>query len=76
MYASHDVTLVAGVSFDTSLTDLISQIPVAMKVFAHGVENFLLAEDDVDELVPSLSCQGNSSNDGEANWAVGERFHE
>ena len=30
-----------GVSFDTSLKDLIEQIPVAMKVFASGVEAFV-----------------------------------
>ncbi len=30
--------LLAGVSFDTSLNDLIAQIPVAMRVFAHRVE--------------------------------------
>ena len=30
-----------GVSFDTSLKDLIGQIPVALKVFAQGVEAFV-----------------------------------
>ena len=32
---------VSGVSFDTSLQDLISQIPVAMQVFANGVEAYI-----------------------------------
>jgi hypothetical protein len=32
---------ILGVSFDTSLQDLISQIPVAMQVFANGVEAYI-----------------------------------
>ena len=36
-----ELFLYIGVSFDTSTVDLIEQIPVAMKVFANGVEAFV-----------------------------------
>ena len=46
-------------SFDTSLQDLIDQIPVAMQVFARGVEAFV--QDSANKkhpmkLIPKLSC--------------------
>ena len=64
-----------GVSFDTSLQDLIGQIPEAMKVFAHGVEAFVTdpANGEPDALVPRLSCQ--ADDDEESRWSLGEKFH-
>ena len=40
----------SGVSFDTSLQDLISQIPVAMQVFANGVEAFISDPENGDNI--------------------------
>ncbi len=58
-----------GVSFDTSLRDLISQIPMAMKVFAHGVQAFLSSGEDGGTrdpqlLSPNLSCDGEDGGGG------------
>ena len=64
-----------GVSFDTSLQDLITQIPVAMKVFSHGVEAFT-KDPANEELRPRLSCDGNETDsDSESRWQLGEKFH-
>ena len=78
----------SGVSFDTSLKDLIGQIPVAMKVFAEGVESFVesLGEEDPESyLIPHLSCDGSSEGDTaymegmpkrkDSSWKKGEQFH-
>ena len=40
----------SGVSFDTSLQDMISQIPVAMQVFANGVEAFISDPENGDNI--------------------------
>ena len=70
-----------GVSFDTSLMDLISQISVAMKVFVHGVEAYVSdpanKDRSVNDLVPRLSCAGASDQDNgtESKWTFGETFH-
>lgn len=66
-----------GVSFDTSLRDLISQIPVAMKVFAHGIEAYTSdSSNDPLELVPNLSCEGNETDpSAKSRWTLGEKFH-
>ena len=59
----------SGVSFETSLQDLIEQIPVAMQVFARGVEAFITDpanENHPMKLIPKLSCEGSedSASDG------------
>ena len=66
-----------GVSFDTSLADLISQIPVALRVFAEGVESFLeTSPDGESRLVPHLSCDGTGSATTASKWTVGREFHQ
>ena len=52
-------------SFETSLQDLIDQIPVAMQVFARGVEAFITDpanEDHPMKLIPKLSCEGSEDS--------------
>ena len=52
-------------SFETSLQDLIEQIPVAMQVFARGVEAFITDpanEDHPMKLIPKLSCEGSEDS--------------
>jgi len=43
------------------LQDLISQIPIAIQVFANGVEAYVTDpsnENKLEEVVPKLSCAG------------------
>ena len=44
-----------GVSFDTSLKDLIGQIPVALKVFAQGVEAFVNDKHQASQMILSIT---------------------
>ena len=44
-----------GVSFDTSLKDLIGQIPVALKVFAQGVEAFVSDKLQASQMILSIT---------------------
>ena len=44
-----------GVSFDTSLKDLIGQIPVALKVFAQGVEAFVSDKHQASQMILSIT---------------------
>ena len=44
-----------GVSFDTSLKDLIGQIPVALKVFAQGVEAFVSDKHQASQVILSIT---------------------
>ena len=67
-----------GVSFDTSLSYLISQISTAMMVFVHGAESFINdASNDPESLVPNLSCDSASDQQDsqETRWTLGESFH-
>ena len=69
-----------GVSFDTSLSNLISHISTAIKVFAQGVEDFVEKETSItaQSLVPNLSCESASDQAAsqETRWALGETFHQ
>ena len=67
-----------GVSFDTSLPNLISQISNAMMVFAHGAESFIEnPQNSPDSLVPNLSCDSarDQAESQETRWTLGETFH-
>lgn len=62
----------AGVHFDTSSSSLNNEISTAIKVFAHGVENFINDPRNANEtLNTQLSCEGH----GESRWKNGERFY-
>ncbi|XP_023326378.1 glutamate receptor ionotropic, NMDA 2B isoform X2 [Eurytemora carolleeae] len=62
-----------GVSFPTSFQALIDQIPVALSVYAEGVER-LLSTPLNGTLMPHLSCtEGTKST--EASWDLGETFY-
>ncbi|KAG7296048.1 hypothetical protein JYU34_021144 [Plutella xylostella] len=62
-----------GVHFDTSSSSLIAEIATAVKVFAYGVESYLLEADNARHpLGTRLSC---GSAGGEARWSTGERFY-
>ncbi|XP_071052349.1 glutamate receptor ionotropic, NMDA 2B isoform X6 [Onthophagus taurus] len=61
-----------GVHFDTSSTSLVNEITTAIKVFAHGVENFLAdPENEGRSLNTQLSCDGA----GAVRWDTGDRFY-
>ena len=60
--------------------------PVAMKVFAEGVESFVGDErnENPNDLIPNLSCDiggsssqvlGGSRQQQESSWNLGETFH-
>ena len=69
---------VQGVSFDTSLSNLISQISTAMMVFVHGAESFIEdSSNSPGSLVPHLSCDSASDQQDsqETRWTLGETFH-
>ena len=61
-------------SFDTSLSNLISQISTAMMVFVHGAESFI-GSNNPESLVPHLSCDSATDN-SETRWTLGETFHQ
>ena len=70
----------AGVSFDTSLSNLISQISNAMMVFVHGAESFIgdtKTKNTPESLVPNLSCDSarDQQESQETRWTLGETFH-
>lgn len=61
-----------GVHFDTSSDSLNNEISTAIKVFAHGVENFINDPRNANEtLNTQLSCE----EEGESRWRNGERFY-
>ena len=67
-----------GVSFDTSLSNLISQISNAMMVFVHGAESFIEdPKNSPESLVPNLSCDSarDQAESQETRWTLGETFH-
>eukprot|EP00093_Oithona_nana_P005243 05243.XXX_109830_119428_1 [CDS] Oithona nana genome sequencing. len=67
-----------GVSFDTSLSNLISQISNAMMVFVHGAESFIEdPKNSPESLVPNLSCDSarDQEESQETRWTLGETFH-
>jgi len=65
-----------GVSFETSSSALIAQIPNALSVFAEGVEGFLSSARNVNtSLSPRLSCMDDVSSNMEARWDQGETFY-
>ena len=69
------LTSILGVSFDTTLENLISHISTAMMVFVHGAEAFINDDSNTPEtLVPNLSCDSASSQQ-ETKWTLGETFH-
>jgi hypothetical protein len=55
-------TVFSGVSFDTSLQDLISQIPVAMQVFANGVEAFVTDPENENNVRQVFKFKKNAGN--------------
>ena len=81
----------AGVSFETSSSALIDQIPVALGVFADAVENFLeIPANQVKRfsfpaplyktsqnlpLSPTLSCMDGGSAYVETRWSLGDEFY-
>nr|AXF48844.1 ionotropic receptor IR13 [Lobesia botrana] len=63
-----------GIHFDTSSSSLIAEIATAVKVFAYGVESYILAPENARHpLGTRLSCSGTGA--GEARWPTGERFY-
>ncbi|XKL63873.1 hypothetical protein PGB90_006237 [Kerria lacca] len=61
-----------GVHFDTSGVSLVNEISTAIKVFAHGVENYINDPRNINE---SLNTQLSCKEDGESRWKNGERFY-
>ncbi|XP_015372673.1 PREDICTED: glutamate receptor ionotropic, NMDA 2B isoform X2 [Diuraphis noxia] len=61
-----------GVHFDTSSDSLVKEITTAIRVFAHGVEDFVNDPQNINEtLTTQLSCEG----EGESRWVTGEKFY-
>ena len=75
---NHTFLFYSGVSFDTSLSNLISHISTAMMVFVHGTEAFIQETSNMAQsLVPNLSCDSASDqhDSQETRWTLGETFH-
>jgi ionotropic glutamate receptor NMDA 2B len=63
--------VLSGVHFDTSMASLVGEITTAIKVYAHGVEDFVNDPRNANlSLNTQLSCEGN----GDSRWKVGDRF--
>lgn len=64
--------LIIGVHFDTSTDSLVKEITTAIRVFAHGVEDFVNDPKNINEtLTTQLSCEG----EGESRWVTGDKFY-
>jgi len=60
------------VHFDTSSDSLVKEITTGIRVFAHGVEDFVNDPQNINEtLTTQLSCEG----EGESRWVTGEKFY-
>lgn len=64
--------MVSGVHFDTSSDRLLAEITTAIKVYAHGVEDFVNDPKNKDySLNTQLSCEGGAAD---SRWRTGDRF--
>ena len=63
---------IAGVHFDTSSDRLLNEITTAIKVYAHGVEDFV---NDPKNANYSLNTQLSCEEDGDSRWMTGDRFY-
>ncbi|XP_024086175.1 glutamate receptor ionotropic, NMDA 2B isoform X2 [Cimex lectularius] len=72
MNPTHFPVGMLGVHFDTSSDRLLSEITTAIKVYAHGVEDFVNDPKNADySLNTQLSCEGGA---GDSRWRTGDRF--
>ncbi|XP_066901642.1 glutamate receptor ionotropic, NMDA 2B isoform X2 [Halyomorpha halys] len=61
-----------GVHFDTSSDRLLNEISTAIKVYAHGVEDFVSDYNNREySLNTQLSCEGV----GDSRWSTGDKFY-